>query len=519
MFHTNKAGKSFINEEEYREKVLGCWVGKNIGGTLGAPMEGKRDIFDVSFYTQSLQGEPIPNDDLDLQLVWLKAIEEKGLYNVNEQVLCEYWLAYVIGPWNEYGVAKFNMKNGLLPPLSGAVNNDQWKNSNGAWIRSEIWACMFPGEPDEVAPFAWYDACVDHTNEGIYAEIFIATMEAAAFIENNPRKLIDVGLIRIPKDCRVTRSIKLVIECFEHGDDWKTARNKIVEDSSDLGWFQAPANVAFVIIGLLYGKGDFSQTLCLAVNCGDDTDCTAATVGSILGIINGRSGIPVKWIEPIGDKITTVAVNPFHLGLPKTLTELTDRVIACKRQTDMSNPTLVRLTNSKTCVEDKIFEKLYDGEETAKRVLSKSSMAISYATAFGRFTVEFEKSPVVFAGETQKLTLSFENSYTDSSFVILDWILPDGWNIKQGQEQILMNRRGYTSTITVDLVVGGFKAESIEHIPIKIRLSERNYPVFVTIPFQLSGTIQNGNLEARLSQNYWDPRNMMLARIDNDLNQ
>jgi len=24
------------NRDEYRNKVLGCWLGKNIGGTLGA---------------------------------------------------------------------------------------------------------------------------------------------------------------------------------------------------------------------------------------------------------------------------------------------------------------------------------------------------------------------------------------------------------------------------------------------------------------------------------------------------
>ena len=81
MFHTKVPGKSFMNREEYRDKVLGCWTGKNIGGTLGAPMEGKRDIFDVTFYTQDLKGHPAPNDDLDLQLVWLRAIEDNGLFS------------------------------------------------------------------------------------------------------------------------------------------------------------------------------------------------------------------------------------------------------------------------------------------------------------------------------------------------------------------------------------------------------------------------------------------------------
>ena len=89
MLNHYAPAKSFINKDIYRDKVLGCWTGKNIGGTLGAPMEGQREIFDVSFYTQDLQGNPAPNDDLDLQLVWLKAIEENGIFNINERVLGE----------------------------------------------------------------------------------------------------------------------------------------------------------------------------------------------------------------------------------------------------------------------------------------------------------------------------------------------------------------------------------------------------------------------------------------------
>ena len=35
--------------------------------------------------------------------------------------------------------------------------------------------------------------------------------------------------------------------------------------------FDAPENVAFVVLGLLYGEGDFGKSLILANNCGEDT--------------------------------------------------------------------------------------------------------------------------------------------------------------------------------------------------------------------------------------------------------
>ena len=95
MFHRKTPGESFINRQEYRDKVLGCWTGKNIGGTLGAPLEGRRELFDVTFYTQDLRGNPVPNDDLDLQLAWLRAVDELGPQNINSKTLGEYWISWV----------------------------------------------------------------------------------------------------------------------------------------------------------------------------------------------------------------------------------------------------------------------------------------------------------------------------------------------------------------------------------------------------------------------------------------
>ena len=510
MYHKDKQGKSFINRAEYRDKVLGCWTGKNIGGTLGAPFEGKKSLQNVTFYTQDLKGEPAPNDDLDLQLAWLDAVEEHGLYHVNERVLGEYWLNMVCGPWNEYGVAKFNMRNGFLPPLSGLCNNEVWEKSNGAWIRSEIWACLFPGEPEEAAHYAWYDSCVDHTGEGIYAEIFTASLEAAAFIESDLRKLIDYALCRIPEDCRVARSVKLAMECFDKGDDWVTARNKVVEDSADLGWFQAPGNIAFTVIGLLYGKGDFGKSICIAVNCGDDTDCTGATCGAVLGIMKGRSGLPKEWIEPIGETIQTVAINTFWARVPRTLDELTDRVIACKQIADMENPTLLRMTDGPTKLESDIIEKLTDKFDTEKFVLSRPSNQMDFDLSYGKFSIQYEPSPVTDPNSELKLKLTFGNERNFNCVLNLEWQLPEGWYFDGCNSQNLMSYGGGIRTIEVTLHVGEFK-NVFEYVPLILTFADRNYPTCLMIPFQCKGMVAvNGKSSL---QEHWDIKNRITARL------
>ena len=40
-----------LNFDNCLDKMRGCWNGKNIGGTLGAPFEGMRGVFDVRYYT------------------------------------------------------------------------------------------------------------------------------------------------------------------------------------------------------------------------------------------------------------------------------------------------------------------------------------------------------------------------------------------------------------------------------------------------------------------------------------
>ena len=75
-----------LDYKTYLDKVRACWLGKNIGGTLGAPFECKQGAIDLDFYTHDLAEGVLPNDDLDLQLVWLIAAEQAGK-KVNAEIL------------------------------------------------------------------------------------------------------------------------------------------------------------------------------------------------------------------------------------------------------------------------------------------------------------------------------------------------------------------------------------------------------------------------------------------------
>lgn len=333
----------------YRDMVMGCWAGKNAGGVLGAPFEGRRGTFDVDFYTQDLSDGPPPNDDLDLQLAWLQAVEDHGAA-VDADILAEYWLAFIIPDWAEYGMGKANLRRGFPPPLSAMVGNP-YRNSCGAFIRSELWACLNPGRPDRAAYYAYQDATVDHAEEGAAAEVFCAAVQSAAFVEKDPRRLIEIGLSFVPENGALARAVRTVVQARDDGVDWKEARRRLrhatpgtfgvqgnnlldnppADDGTPVGapGFDAPENVGYVILGWLYGEGDFGKSICIANNCGEDTDCTAATLGGILGVVAGYDALPRKWLDPLGDRIAVMCVNrlAWRIQLPKTIVELSERVM------------------------------------------------------------------------------------------------------------------------------------------------------------------------------------------------
>lgn len=342
--------KMKLTFKQYADKVNACWLGKNIGGTLGAPFECIRGVYDIDYYTHDISKGVLPNDDLDLQLVWLNAAEKYGR-NVNAEILGEYWITYVTADWSEYGAGKNNMRFGIAPPVSGWYNNHN-KDSCGCFIRSELWACLAPGQPDLAVKYAYEDAICDHADEGMYGELFCAAVQSAAFLESDMKTLINIGLSYIPEDCAVAKAVKGALSCYENGLDWKEARKHILnlvpgsfgmlsgykdqapESDVSVGalGFDAPSNIGLMIMGWVYGEGDFSKSICIAAGCCEDGDCTAGTLASILGIIGGTAVFDKKWTDPIGDEIKTISIdltkNPEQcIAVPKTVTELSRRVI------------------------------------------------------------------------------------------------------------------------------------------------------------------------------------------------
>jgi ADP-ribosylglycohydrolase len=428
-----------LNEQEYFSKVYGGWMGKNIGGTLGGPVEGHKELMNLTFYPV-LEDGPMPNDDLDLQLVWLHAVEQYGA-RLTSRELGQEWVEHVFFPYDEYGYALANLRRGLKPPVAGWFGNP-FTNCMGSPIRSEIWAMLCPGAPATAAWYAYQDAIVDHAGgEGVYGEMFFAALESAAFLHSDRERLLDTGLKVIPPECRTYKAVQDLRKWHAEGKSWTEARDLILEHHGRPNFTDAPQNIAFTILGWLYGE-DFGDAILKAVNCGYDTDCTGATLGAILGIIGGADSLPEKWVKPVGNR---VAVSPPIKGFPAPadLEELARRTLVAAREVIGAWNLPVDITMlANTMVHDELFnEKGFLKEERDPSILWERSFQVD------RFPVPAGTSreqamelrvdygpdgPSVGLNQTKALTLTLRNNSREPLKGRLSLALPNGWDGPEG---------------------------------------------------------------------------------------
>ncbi len=277
----------------YLDKVYGCWLGKCVCGSIGAPLEGCKQIFDYQF-DPAFWRIARPNDDLELQILWLNVIEKIGL-DFDADDLAQAFLEHV--PYNpgEYAYFKRNFRRGIHPPTSGTYNNHFYHEGMGCCIRAEIWACLAAGDPQLAGRICRLDGQLDHSAESIWSECFIAAVEAAAFVESDLDKLIDAGLAAIPAESKLTRLVQDTRRFCREESDWRVVHERIIRSYGHPDCTNMFENIGITLMALLMGKGDMEQATMIALNSGFDTDCTCGIAGAILGIIAGAEQLQKQY--------------------------------------------------------------------------------------------------------------------------------------------------------------------------------------------------------------------------------
>mgnify|MGYP005651956647 CR=1 FL=1 len=450
---------------------------------MGGPLEriwGQDEMFNVWWYPELPEGG-VPNDDLEIQLVWLQALKERGIH-ITSRDLAEYWLDCIGYNPDEYGLHKTNLRKGLQPPVSGWYNN-WFKNCMGSPIRSEIWACIAPGQPQIAARYAYQDAICDHAGgESVYGEIFNAVLESAAFLIDDRMKLLEIGLSAIPRESLTSKAIRIAIQSYNEKLSWKEARERVKRAVySPIAQF-SPINLGFQTIGLLYGE-NFGDAICKTVNCGWDTDCTGATVGAIWGVINGRSNLPDEWVKPLGDEIAIRENYIRNLRAPTNLNELTDDVCRIGRKvlTSFDAPIEISSIDDFSSAEDIITSSIKE----IKKLWNLPPNSLDFDLVTVKASITYLDGPAVLPEVPNRFSVSVKNARLESisGRVVID--LPDGWLLKpQGAQQFkLQGGESCKFTFSLSASIGDIKPSNSGTV--KIFLDQR--PDVLRLPLNFVG--------------------------------
>ncbi|ANQ52603.1 ADP-ribosylglycohydrolase family protein [Flammeovirga sp. MY04] len=321
-----------LSKEEFYNKILGGWLGKCAGGILGAPIEGYKCFNDIEL-SDKLFETNFPNDDLDLQILWLDMVAKKGP-NVRRADYTWHWDNHVDFPWNEYGVATRNIKIGLDNPDTGKHNNPYWNESMGSPIRSEIWGMLCAGNPEKAAFYAKMDSQVDHHGFSDDAEAYFSAAAAIAFTNSDTNAILKEALNYISKDSLMFDLVNKVM--YWHATfEKEVVTGKIKSVYGDADFTSAPMNIAYTILALVEAQGDFDHCI-EALHYGHDSDCIVATAGALIGIIRGADEIPALWKKRIGNALV---VSPEITGIdcPDTISDLTEKTVQAAKLFQFEN--------------------------------------------------------------------------------------------------------------------------------------------------------------------------------------
>ena len=327
-----------MTKDELKDRIMGGWAGQTVGVTFGGPYEFRfqgtfiQDYQPLLWYDgylkKTMLEDPGLYDDLYMDLTFVDVFERYGLDAPVDSFANAFAHAgYML--WHANQAARYNILNGIKAPESGYWVNNPHADDIDYQIESDFAGLMSPGMPNTASSISDKIGHIMNYGDGWYGGVFIGAMYSLAFTSGDINYIVTEAIKAVPERSEFYQCIADVIKWHrQYPNDWHRTWFELQKKwSSEIacaeGVFNAfdidaKLNSAYVTMGLLYGKGDFTKSLEVATRAGQDADCNPSTVGGVLGVMLGYKKIPTYWkmglkeAESIDFKYTTMSLNKVY---------------------------------------------------------------------------------------------------------------------------------------------------------------------------------------------------------------
>jgi hypothetical protein len=301
-----------ISRDALLDKIRGAWVGKAYGVAFGGPTEFRHmgTIIEGPLEMKESGLERIASqDDLYVNMVFLQMVAERG-FDTPASEFADAFANAKFGLGHANSQARQNIYAGVPADMSGHPRYSPHAEDIDFQIEADFIGLIYPGLPQA----AW-DMCdrVGHImnyGDGFYGGVFAAAMYEAAFVQDDPHEIVASALNALPQDSGYAAVIQDVLRWYkEEPKDWRATWHKLQEKwghedrcpwgvtgahGSLKGMFNISArlNGAYIVLGMLYGEGDFDKTVEISTRAGQDSDCNPSTAAGVLGAMMGYNSLP-----------------------------------------------------------------------------------------------------------------------------------------------------------------------------------------------------------------------------------
>ena len=304
---------------EYLDKMKAAWIGQMAGVGWGQPTEFK------------VKGAIIPedrmppwnpgminqhgNDDCYVEMTFLRTLEQYGWDVSIRQAGIDFANSgYPL--WHANKAGRDNLRAGIAPPDSGHPEFNKHADDIDYQIEADYSGIIAPGLPNTAIALGEKFGRLMNYGDGVHAGQFIGAMYSEAFFETDPEKIIRAALPCLPAQSQYAGMVRDVLGWVkENPDDWTKTWQRVEEKyhkdpqythslcskpgGEGAGSIDVKLNGAYILMGLLYGKGDPDKTILIACRSGQDSDCNPSNAAGVLFTTMGLSKVPGRFTEKL----------------------------------------------------------------------------------------------------------------------------------------------------------------------------------------------------------------------------